>query len=67
MLDEQAVPLAGKLYNAYCEKVGGVSFDGIKLPSWDEFRLDNSKQKQTAAWVHVAQVAQSLFVSKEER
>lgn len=52
--------LAGKLYTTYCEGVGGVAFNGDMLPTWEEFRADDSKRKQSDAWVHVATNAINL-------
>lgn len=46
--------LAGRLYETYCEAVGGKAFNGDALPSWDEFRADESKKTQSDAWVLVA-------------
>lgn len=46
--------LAEHLYEAYCAKVGGVAFNGDKLPSWAEFRADPAKKKQSDAWLEVA-------------
>lgn len=45
---------AGLLYEAYCESVGGKAFNGDPLPKWQEFRDDQSKRKQSDAWVVVA-------------
>ena len=42
---------AKKAYDAYCEAVGGVAFNGDKLPSSEEFFNDPSKQKQANAWL----------------
>lgn len=49
--------IAGILYAVYCEKVGGVAFNGAPLPKWEEFRADETKKKQSDAWVAVAQKA----------
>lgn len=49
--------LAAKLYAAYCQAVGGKSFNGDRLPDWPEFRSDPAKQKQSDAWVLTATVA----------
>jgi len=49
--------LAGKLYEAYCQAVGGKAFNGDPLPEWEEFRADPSKTKQSNAWVIVAHEA----------
>lgn len=42
--------LAGTAYGAYCKAVGGVAFNGDKLPSWEDFRDDPQKEKQVDAW-----------------
>ncbi len=49
--------LAGKLYEKYCESVGGVAFNGDPLPTWIEFRADEAKRQQSNAWVDVAVAA----------
>lgn len=49
--------IAGDLYNEYCAAVGGFAFNGDVLPSWDKFRADPSKLKQSDAWIRVAQKA----------
>lgn len=49
--------LAGQLYEAYCEAVGGKAFNGDPLPKWEQFRADPSKKKQSDAWVKVAETA----------
>ncbi len=46
--------LAEDLYETYCAAVGGVAFNGDKLPSWGEFVADPTKQKQVEAWRRVA-------------
>lgn len=46
--------LAMKLYDAYCEAVGGLAFNGDKLPVSEEFFADESKQKQIDGWMAVA-------------
>ena len=51
---ENIEELAGKLYTAYCASVGGKAFNGDALPSWDAFRADPAKTKQSQAWVDVA-------------
>ena len=53
--------IAGELYTAYCDKVGGIAFNGDPLPVWGEFRADESKKKQSDAWVAVAERAQDIF------
>jgi len=56
--DDTATPddinLAGFLYEVYCEAVGGVAFNGDKLPDWTTFYADKSKAKQVGAWISVA-------------
>lgn len=49
--------LAGKLYETYCAAVGGIAFNGDPLPDWKAFRADPAKQKQSDAWVKVAESA----------
>jgi hypothetical protein len=54
--------LAKDLYTAYSEGVGGVSFNGDKLPTADEFFNDITKQKQINAWLKAAMVVgEKLF------
>ena len=53
--------IAGKLYEAYCEAVGGIAFNGDPLPKWDTFRADTTKNKQSHAWLAVAQTAQTIY------
>lgn len=49
--------LAEKMYDAYCAAVGGVAFNGDKLPAWKEFEADLTKAKQVAGWLKAALVA----------
>ena len=49
--------IANKLYTIYCKAVGGVAFNGDPLPDWRTFRNDPSKQKQSDAWMAVAEEA----------
>lgn len=51
---QQIEERAGRLYAAYCEAVGGVAFNGDPLPDWATFRADNSKIKQSGAWIAAA-------------
>lgn len=55
--------LAGKLYEAYCAAVGGKAFNGDTLPSWETFRADPAKQKQSDAWLVVARTAYGELVN----
>ena len=56
-MHSQTSRLAGRLYETYCEAVGGKAFNGDSLPSWDAFRADPSKRKQSDAWLSVANEA----------
>lgn len=47
--------LADELYTIYCKSVGGVAFNGDKLPTWDEFRIDPNKEVQYNAWIAIAE------------
>ena len=49
--------LAGRMYDKYCEAVGGVAFNGDPLPPWSEFGSDPKKQKQANAWREAAKEA----------
>lgn len=52
--------IAEKLYTQYCRSVGFVAFNGNTLPTWEEFSKDESKSKQTNAWLDVAKLASCL-------
>lgn len=47
--------LARKMYDNYCESVGGKAFNGDQLPGSMGFFNDPSKQKQADAWRIVAE------------
>lgn len=51
---------AALLYEAYCEAVGGIAFNGDPLPSWTAFRSDLSKRKQSDAWMKVGALAREM-------
>lgn len=53
--------LAKELYHTYCESVGGVAFNGEKLPNWEEFSLDPNKATQAAGWMNVARKAVEMI------
>jgi len=55
--EEHVEHLASELYDDYCQAVGGKAFNGYPLPKWPEFRADESKQKQSDAWMTVARTA----------
>ena len=53
--------LAEQLYECYCIAVGGKAFNNDPLPSWEVFRGDPKKQKQSDAWVEVAKKAMEIL------
>ncbi len=53
---------AGVLYSTYCGALGGFAFNGDPLPSWETFRADPAKQKQSDAWVATAEKAFEVCV-----
>jgi hypothetical protein len=55
--------VASKLYETYCQAVGGKAYNGDPLPSWREFASDANKKKQVAAWHEVAR--QALTIKEE--
>ena len=50
LVDEADEKLARLMYDRYNEEVGGVAWNGDKLPPADEFFEDPAKQKQANAW-----------------
>jgi|AntRauTorcE11897_2_1112592.scaffolds.fasta_scaffold57136_2 hypothetical protein len=54
--------VAGELYRVYCEAVGGIAFNGDPLPDWDTFYSDESKQKQSNAWLEAADRAMEILM-----
>lgn len=52
-----AKDLAGKLYDAYSKGVGGTAFNGVPLPTWDDFLTDPTKERQLQGWIAVAEEA----------
>ena len=65
MLDMEE--FAGKLYERYCQAVGGKAYDGKPLPSWKEFRGDEAKRTQSDAWIEVAEAAWETLTAPEKR
>lgn len=59
--DSEIVQIAGELYAEYCKTVGGLSFNGDPLPTWDEMRADKTKRKIVKAWCAVAVNADVIF------
>lgn len=53
--------IADALYTAYCEAVGGVTFNGDPLPKWANFVADPKKEKQAQAWLITADRAIQLL------
>lgn len=49
--------LSHKMYDDYCEAVGGKAFNGDPLPKSEEFFNDTNKTKQSAAWIVAAETA----------
>ena len=47
--------IAKQLYTTYSEGVGGVAYNGDKLPTADELFKDKSKEKQVNAWHKAAE------------
>jgi len=47
--------LAKQIYTDYCVGVGGVAYNGDKLPDADTFFADETKKKQADAWKAVAE------------
>ena len=52
--------LAGFLYEVYCMEVGGVAFNGDKLPDWNEFSSAPNKKLQADAWIAVARASREI-------
>lgn len=52
--DTATILLAHKLYDIYCEAVGGKAYDNKPLPTAEEFFNDPSKEKQQKGWIAVA-------------
>tara|TARA_R110000765_G_scaffold320270_3_gene412276 strand:+ start:518 stop:700 length:183 start_codon:yes stop_codon:yes gene_type:complete len=53
--------IAKELYSSYCEAVGGVAYNGDPLPTADDFFADESKTKQSNAWLVAAERAIQLL------
>lgn len=53
----EKLELAYIMYDTYCEAVGGKAFNGDPLPGSKEFFSDESKSKQSKAWIATAEVA----------
>lgn len=55
--------LAKKLYDKYCEAVGGTAFNGDPLPKSKEFFSDKTKEKQANAWREAAKETEWLLLN----
>jgi len=53
------VALAGHMYSAYCNAVGGKAFNGDPLPDWATFSSDPTKAKQSDGWIAAANAARN--------
>lgn len=53
-VDDETEDTARRFYDDYTSAVGGIAFNGEKLPSAEEFFEDETKQKQANAWRTVA-------------
>jgi hypothetical protein len=58
--------IASELYRVYCEAVGGKAFNGDPLPDWETFYADETKKKQSNAWLAAADRAIQLLVPEED-
>lgn len=58
--------IASELYTAYCKAVGGKAFNGDPLPDWETLYTDETKAKQTSAWIASAERAIQLLFPEEE-
>lgn len=60
--------LAAAAYTAYSQAVGGVAYNGDKLPNWESFSADPAKTKQASAWLAaVAAVKESLGIVEKKK
>lgn len=57
----QTEQIAKQLYETYSEGVGGVAFNGDKLPNADDFFADKSKEKQVMGWHKTAESQMSAY------
>ena len=62
-LPDSLVAHAGAAYNAYCDAVGGKSFKGDDLPTWEAMCNDNSKTKLVEAWCRAADATIDHFIN----
>jgi len=53
--------IAGELYGAYCESVGGKAWNNDPLPNWETFALDLTKRKQSDGYRAMAEKACQMW------
>jgi hypothetical protein len=61
---ENIEELAKAMYTKYSDSVGGKSWDGNLLPSWEEFSSDVNKQLQANAWRNASHEALHYVFTK---
>jgi len=54
--------VADAIYTTYCAAVGGVAFNGDPLPTWAVLADDETKKKQSEAWLAAADRAMELLM-----
>lgn len=65
MTSEQVKEAAMIAYDAYNEAVGGVAWNGDKLPPADEFFADEKKTTQSNGWIVAASAVINYAKSKQ--
>ena len=66
-LQPDTLEFAGRLYESYCESVGGLAFNGDRLPSWEELKADPSKTKIVRAWTAVVLTVQEVMLENTQK
>lgn len=61
-LKEKVEDNAKAAYELYCKEVGGLAFNGDKLPTWEVFRNDSSKTKQIKAWLKIGEMVYNAYI-----
>jgi len=62
VLPESTLELGGVAYTAYCNAVGGKSFNGDALPTWGEMLADPKKLRLVEAWAIAADAVITDFI-----
>lgn len=57
--------LARKMYDDYCEAVGGKAFNGDALPKSDEFFSDPNKVTQAQGWRIASHTAFNFVLNQD--